>query len=243
MASKSLWVSTKPKSRTPSSRFSAWLSTGWPARCSDRPAHQWSPSLQVPRVSGEGGENVLELSSPCCSGGCLLLFLQVSHEVPLSLRDCCITSHPGAERLKRTSVFHSWWTWGWMRLLHWWDLAPLSRTPAQVRGQGKAVWSSPGVSELCTCMVPRVSWGMFPRSRQETRWRWGAFITWGSAVENPPCNVGNVGSMSGQGTKIPHAPEQLSPGTAARGLLAAARGSVCLKDQCSTMYGNPVSRT
>ena len=27
----------------------------------------------------------------------------------------------------------------------------------------------------------------------------------GSAVESPPCNVGDLGSIPGQGTRIPHA--------------------------------------
>ena len=29
-------------------------------------------------------------------------------------------------------------------------------------------------------------------------------------LKNPPCNAGNAGSISGWGTKIPHALEQLS---------------------------------
>ena len=32
-------------------------------------------------------------------------------------------------------------------------------------------------------------------------------------VKNPPCNAVDVGSIPGQGTKIPHAVEQLSPCT------------------------------
>ena len=32
-------------------------------------------------------------------------------------------------------------------------------------------------------------------------------------VENPPCNAGEEGSIPSQGTKIPHAPGQLSPYT------------------------------
>ena len=35
-------------------------------------------------------------------------------------------------------------------------------------------------------------------------------------VKNPPYNAGDVGSISGQGTKIPHAVGQLSPRTATR---------------------------
>ena len=33
----------------------------------------------------------------------------------------------------------------------------------------------------------------------------------GSVVKNPPASVGNTGSIPGQGTKTPHAKEQLSP--------------------------------
>ena len=35
-------------------------------------------------------------------------------------------------------------------------------------------------------------------------------------VKNTPCNVGNLGSIPGQGTKIPHAEEQLSLNAATR---------------------------
>ena len=33
----------------------------------------------------------------------------------------------------------------------------------------------------------------------------------GPVVKNPPSNAGDVGSISGRGTKIPHAAGQLSP--------------------------------
>ena len=33
----------------------------------------------------------------------------------------------------------------------------------------------------------------------------------GSVVKNPPCNAGDMGSIPGWGTKIPHAMEQISP--------------------------------
>ena len=33
----------------------------------------------------------------------------------------------------------------------------------------------------------------------------------GLVVKNPPCNAGDMSSISGRGTKIPHAIEQLSP--------------------------------
>ena len=38
----------------------------------------------------------------------------------------------------------------------------------------------------------------------------------GPVVKNPPCNVGDVGLIPGQGTKIPHAVGQLSPHAATR---------------------------
>ena len=33
----------------------------------------------------------------------------------------------------------------------------------------------------------------------------------GSVVKNPPCNAGDMGLITGQGTKIPHATGQISP--------------------------------
>ena len=41
---------------------------------------------------------------------------------------------------------------------------------------------------------------------------WGNFPG-GSVVKNLPSNTGDTGSIPGQGTKIPCAVEQLSPGT------------------------------
>ena len=38
----------------------------------------------------------------------------------------------------------------------------------------------------------------------------------GPVVKNPPCNAGDVGSIPGQGTKIPHTAEQLSLSATAR---------------------------
>ena len=43
----------------------------------------------------------------------------------------------------------------------------------------------------------------------------------GPVVKNLPSNAGDVGSISGQGTKIPHATGQLSP-------LAATTEPMCL---------------
>ena len=42
---------------------------------------------------------------------------------------------------------------------------------------------------------------------------WGGFLN-DPVFKNPPCNAGHAGSILGQGTKIPHAIEQLSPYTA-----------------------------
>ena len=38
----------------------------------------------------------------------------------------------------------------------------------------------------------------------------------GPVVKNAPCNAGDMGSIPGQGTKIPHAERQLSPGSTTR---------------------------
>ena len=45
-----------------------------------------------------------------------------------------------------------------------------------------------------------------------TKKLWGDFPG-GPVVKNPPSNVGNVGSIPGQETKIPHVVGQLSPHT------------------------------
>ena len=47
-------------------------------------------------------------------------------------------------------------------------------------------------------------------------------------VNNPHCNAGNTGSISGRGTKIPHTVGQESPCATVRDSLGAAtKGSVC----------------
>ena len=38
-------------------------------------------------------------------------------------------------------------------------------------------------------------------------------------VGNPPCSAGDTGLIPGQGSEIPHAGEQLTPGTTATQLL------------------------
>ena len=39
----------------------------------------------------------------------------------------------------------------------------------------------------------------------------GREVPGGPAIKNPPCNVGDMVLITGQGTKIPQATEQLSP--------------------------------
>ena len=48
-------------------------------------------------------------------------------------------------------------------------------------------------------------------SHQEWTLRWD--FPAGLAVKNPPCNAGDVGSIPGQGIKIPQPVGQLSPRT------------------------------
>ena len=38
----------------------------------------------------------------------------------------------------------------------------------------------------------------------------------GPVIKNPPCDAGDTGSIPGQGTKIPHTTEKLSPRTTTR---------------------------
>ena len=42
-------------------------------------------------------------------------------------------------------------------------------------------------------------------------WRISWDLSGGPVVKNPPCNVRDIGLIPGQGTKIPHAVEHLSP--------------------------------
>ena len=43
--------------------------------------------------------------------------------------------------------------------------------------------------------------------------------TGGPVLKNPPCNAGDMGSNPGEGTKIPHAVDQLSPQAATAELM------------------------
>ena len=53
----------------------------------------------------------------------------------------------------------------------------------------------------------------------------GGCLNGGPVVESPPCNAGDSGSIPGQGTKIPHALEQLNPHAATRELCAEMKKS------------------
>ena len=50
----------------------------------------------------------------------------------------------------------------------------------------------------------------------------------GPVIKNPPCKAGDAGSIPSQGTRIPHAVEQLSP-------LATAKESMRHNEQCRVM--------
>ena len=50
----------------------------------------------------------------------------------------------------------------------------------------------------------------------------------GPIIKNPPCNAGDAGSTPGQGARIPHAVEQLSP-------LATTKESMHHNEQCRMM--------
>ena len=45
----------------------------------------------------------------------------------------------------------------------------------------------------------------------------------GPMIKNPPCNAGDVGSIPGLGTKMPHAMGQLSPCAVTTELTATTR--------------------
>ena len=52
----------------------------------------------------------------------------------------------------------------------------------------------------------------------------------GSVVESLPCSAGDVGLIPGQGTKIPHATEQLSLYAATTEARTPVRESVCCNE-------------
>ena len=63
----------------------------------------------------------------------------------------------------------------------------------------------------------------------------------GPVVRNPSCNAGDVGSVSGQGTKIPHAAERLSLNAATTCVYPGARApqleSPCALTKDLTRHG------
>ena len=56
-------------------------------------------------------------------------------------------------------------------------------------------------------------------------------------IKNPPCNTGDVGSIPGQGTRIPRAAGQLS--LQVPSLEATTRESVCLNERSDMMQLRP----
>ena len=59
----------------------------------------------------------------------------------------------------------------------------------------------------------------------------------GPVIKNPPCNTGDVGSIPGQGTRIPRAAGQLS--LQVPSLEATTRESVCLNGRSDMMQLRP----
>ena len=56
----------------------------------------------------------------------------------------------------------------------------------------------------------------------------------GPMVKTPPCNAGDMGSIPGQGTKIPHVMEQLSPSnTTTKAMHCTARATARESGQCN----------
>ena len=53
-------------------------------------------------------------------------------------------------------------------------------------------------------------------------------------VQNLPCNAGDVGSIPGRGTKIPHVMEQLCSSTASAKPMHFGAHTSQLKSPCST---------
>ena len=57
----------------------------------------------------------------------------------------------------------------------------------------------------------------------------------GPVVKNPPSNAGDMGSIPGWGTKIPHAPGQLSPHTTTTEPMCRKLQSPCTTDRKSVV--------
>ena len=65
------------------------------------------------------------------------------------------------------------------------------------------------------------------REKRERSKQMGRDFPDGPVVKNPPPNAGDMGSIPGQGTKIPHAARQLSPRAARKSLCAATKDPTC----------------
>ena len=50
----------------------------------------------------------------------------------------------------------------------------------------------------------------------------------GPVMKNPPCNAGDMGSIPGEATKIPHAAEQLNLDLAMKYLVLLNKNPACL---------------
>ena len=68
-------------------------------------------------------------------------------------------------------------------------------------------------SDKCFLKFPSIKKSFFCLKIQISLWDFPG----GLAVKNPPCNAGDIGSISGQETKIPHAVDQLRPHNATTG--------------------------
>ena len=82
-----------------------------------------------------------------------------------------------------------------------WSVVPSSYTDSRLcptmRIFTESCWPRENSCPLCVCSLQPYVWD-FPGSPE---------------VKNLPCNAGGTDLIPGQGTKIPHAPEQLSPHT------------------------------
>ena len=84
-----------------------------------------------------------------------------------------------------------------------------------IPGWGRSPGKRNGYPLQCSCleksMEEEPGW-LQSMGSQRVRHDWATnTISDGPVVKNPPCNSGDVGSIPGWGTKIPHPTEQLSP--------------------------------
>ena len=86
---------------------------------------------------------------------------------------------------------------------------------SSIPGWGRSPGKRNGYPLQCSClkksMEEEPGW-LQSMGSQRVRHDWATnTISDGPVVKNPPCNSGDVGSIPGWGTKIPHPTEQLSP--------------------------------